>query len=142
MAFAMSAALMAVAVSMFMMVTMHIRIISKIAFQKSLYRIICIAGDTSVKSDSCFSQCILRSAAYAPADEYIHLVSGQKSCQSSMSASVCIYDLLSGYFSVLGIIYLKLLRMAEVLENLSVFISHCYSHNVLSSLFFQNSSGG
>ena len=139
MSFSMAAALMAAAMSMVMMIAVHVRVISQVTLQKSLDSVICISGNASVKSDTCFSQSILCSAAYAATDKHIYLVVCQKSRKGSMTASICIYNMFCGYLAVLGIVYLKLLRMAEVLKNLSVFVSHCYSHNVLSSLFFQNS---
>ena len=51
-----------------------------------------------------------------------------------MTASIGIDDLLINDLPLFSIIQLKLLGMAEVLENLSVFVCDCNSHGICSFL--------
>ena len=51
-----------------------------------------------------------------------------------MTASIGIDDLLINDLPLFSIIQLKLLGMAEVLENLSVFVCNCNSHGICSFL--------
>src|SRR5699024_2686895 len=58
-----------------------------------------------------------------------------------MSASIRMYYFCMYYFSFLYIVNLKCLCVSKVLENLSIFICYCYSHDTFSffcCIFFVN----
>ena len=114
------------------MTALYIRIVRKSSCYQSFYRIICASGNTAVKLNSSFCQRILGSCSDSAADQRVYLQIRKKACQSAVSASICIYNLLLCNLPFFHIIDLELLRMSEVLEYFSVFIGYCYSHLILS----------
>ena len=96
---------------------------------------IAIPTDSAVKLDACLGKRHLCAAADAAANKCINTERGKKSCKSSVTAAVgidyfTIYD-----FSVFCGINLKLLGMAEVLKDMSVFVSYCNFHCIVSFEF-------
>lgn len=124
------------AVMFSVMVAAHIRIVIKIPFQKRVHRRVRIAGYAAVKPDSRCRKRVLRACADAAADQGVHLIFFQKSCQRPVSVSVCIHNCGRHYFPVLHVIDLELLRMTEMLKNLSVFVSYTNFHRFLLSFSF------
>ena len=123
----------AAAVMMFaMMITHHIGIISQLTGSQRLCRCIGITGNTAIQPDAGFSQCHLRTAADATADQRINLQCSQHARKGAVAAAIgahhfSIYDL-----TVLNLVDLKLLGVAEMLKNLAIFISNCNFHTVFS----------
>ena len=92
-AMAMAAAMIAADMgfsSMFVIVVfaMHIRIESKIAGKESVYCLISVAADTSVKLDSVFCQRCLRAAADAAANEYVCFYCGEYAGKRAVSEAI------------------------------------------------------
>ena len=122
------AAVMTFAVFMVMMVAADVGIESQLTCKQSFHSGICTAGYTAEKLNACCCQRHLRAAADSAADEHIRIQCGQYSCQSAMTASVGIYNGGGNHLAILYVIHLKLLGVAEVLENLSILIGNCDSH--------------
>lgn len=120
--------------SMSVMAALHIRIIRQFTSQKRLHRLVCIPGHSAVKLNSAFRQSISGSASDAAADQRVHLKVRQKSGQGSMAASVGIHYLLIQDLLLIRIVNLKLLRVSEMLEHLSLLIRYCNSHIAFSFL--------
>ena len=93
------------------------------------------AADTAVKLDSCLCQCHLCATANAAANKCVNAECRKHSCQCSVTASIGINNFAADYFPALCVINLKLLGVAEVLKNLSVFISYCNFHCAISFVF-------
>lgn len=124
-------AVMFLVASMIVMVTMNIRLKNKLSLKQRLHCLICTAGHTAVKTDLRFCQCILSPGSNASADQCIHFIFREHPCKSAVAAAACIYHLRPGYLPVFNIINLKLLRMPEMLEYISVLISYCNLHNAV-----------
>ena len=120
--------------SMSVMAALHIRIIRQFTSQKRLHRLVCIPGHSAVKLNSAFRQSISGSASDAAADQRVHLKVRQKSGQGSLAASVGIAYLLIQDLLLIRIVNLKLLRVSEMLEHLSLLIRYCNSHIAFSFL--------
>ena len=110
----------------------------RIILQRSLCQCLrsCIRGTgyAAVKLNSGFGQCVPCSHTDAAADQRVHLCRFQKTGQRPVTAAVGGYDLLRNNFAVFYIIKLELFGMAEMLEDFSIFIGCCNSHNVNSFL--------
>ena len=100
----------AITIMMLMVITMCIRIIFQMALCQSLRCLIGIALNSGIQLDASICQSHLSANPDASADQSIHNL------------------------SILCIIELELCRMAEVLEDFSVFISDCDSHCAASFL--------
>ena len=94
------------------------------------------ATNTAVKFDSCLCQCHLCSAADAAANKSINTERRKKSCQCSVTATIGVNHFTIYNFSAFYCVNPKLLGMTEVLKDLSVFISYCNFHIVISILLF------
>ena len=119
-----AAAVSAFILFMVVMTAMNIGIIAKASIQKCMDRRIRIALRTTIELDARISQCDLRPAANAAADQGIYPTLHQKPCQRTVTAAssidyFCLHDFAIGNF-----IYFEPLRMAKVLKNLSIF--KCY----------------
>ena len=129
------AAGMAFTVVMVMMVAADIGVECQRAFHKSGNCRVSAAGHTAVELDTCGCQSHLGTAADAAADQNVGLQSGQDTGQSAVAAAIGVNDL-GGYdLAILDVIDLKLLGVAEMLEDLTVFISNCDFHNCDSFLW-------
>ena len=93
------------------------------------------ATNTAVKLDSCLCQCHLCATADAAANKCVNAERGKKSCKCSVTATVGIHYFAAYNFSVLCVINLKLFGMAEVLKDLSVFVSYCNFYCTVSFAF-------
>ena len=93
------------------------------------------AADTAVKLDSCLCQCHLCATADAAANKSINTKRRKKSCQCSVTATIGVNHFTIYNFSAFYCVNLKLLGVAEVLKNLSVFISYCNFHCAVSFVF-------
>ena len=128
-------AYMSIAVVMIVVVTLYVRVISKRTIKQCFDCGIRGAANTAVKLNSCLCQCHLCSAADAAANKCVNAECRKHSCQCSVTAAVGI-DYFTVYdFPALCVINLKLLGVAEVLKNLSVFISYCNFHCTVSFEF-------
>ena len=126
----------AVAVMMMsVVITVRVGIIFQISFGERFRRFVSRTLDSSIKFDSGIGECHLRTHSDPTADQGVHFCCLQKTGQCTMSASVGVYDLLIYDLSILNIVQLELLRVAEVLEDFSVFIGYCDSHGICSFLF-------
>ena len=121
-------ALVAFPVVMAVVIAFSIGIILQCTLCQSLSGRIGRTGDPAVELDARLGQRSLCAHANAAADQRVHLCGFQKSGQCAVAAAVGGYDLLRDDFPVLHVIELELLRVAEMLEDLSVFISYCDSH--------------
>ena len=98
-------------------------------------RIVCISADTAEQLNTCLGKSHLGAAANTSANEDINAEAGKQPCQCAVTASVCVNDLCLYNGIVLDIIHLELCGMAEVLKDISVFISDCNFHLTVSFVF-------
>ena len=126
--------LVSLTVMVAMVVAFGVGIILQCPCCQSLRGDVCRSGHTAVKLDPRFGQRILRTHTNAAADQRINLRGFQEARQCAMPAPVGRYDLLGDNLAVLYVVELELFGMTEMLENLSVFVSYCDSHNVQSFL--------
>ena len=132
--FTMMPARMPFAVMMPVVVTAGIGVIFQRSFNKSFYSSISSALNPCIKLDPGIGKCRLRTHANASANQSIRLNRLQESCKCSVAAAVGRYDLFVYDPALRNVVQLKLLGMAKVLEDLSVFIGDCDSHTVVSFL--------
>ena len=123
-------ALVAFPVVMAVVIAFSIGIILQCTLCQSLSGRVGRTGDPAVELDARLGQRSLRAHANAAADQRVHLCGFQKSGQCTVAAAVGGYDLLRDNFPVLHVIELELLRVAEMLEDLSVFVSYCNSPSI------------
>ena len=121
-------------VMMSVMVTAGIRIERKGSLGKSLRCFVSRPLNPGIKSDPGIRERHLRAHTDPAADQGVSLCRLQETRQRAVSASVGIYDLLICDLTVLNVIQLKLLRMAKMLKDLSVFKRNCDSHGASSFL--------
>ena len=131
-----TAGVTACAVLMVVVVAVNIGIIAQISAEQCVHRCVSFSADTAVELDARFGQRCLRSAADAAADQRIHAVLHQKARQGTMAAAVGINDFRMNDLAIRSFIKLKLLGVAEMLENLTIFIGDCNFHNGISFAFF------
>ena len=131
-----TAAVIAAGMAFAVMVAADIGIIVQIACQECFHSVIGITGNTAVELDAGLSQSHLSAAADAAADQDINTAAKQEACQSAVTAAVGIHDL-GGYDgAIFNVVDLKLLGMAEMLEDQLICISNCNLHGVENSFFF------
>ena len=113
---------------MVVVVALDIRIIAEIVRKIRLDRCIARTADTAVKLNACTCKCYLSTTADTSADENVSTDDRQKSHKCSVSLTIGV-DYFRGYDRIiLNLINLKLLRVTEMLKDLSVFVSNCYFH--------------
>ena len=109
-----------------------------IILQRTLCQSLCgrigRTGNPAVELDPRLSQRILCPHADAAADQCVRLRCFQEAGQCAVPAAVGWHDLLRDNYTVLHIVELELLRVTEMLEDLSVFVSYCDSHCISSFL--------
>ena len=127
-------ALMAFSVMMAVVVASGIGIILQRILCQSLRSCVGRTGNAAVEPDPRLGQRSLCAHADAAADQRIRLRSFQKAGQRPMAAAAGGDDLLCDDLTVLYVIELELLRVSEMLEDLSVFVSDCDSHGIRSFL--------
>ncbi len=129
------AASMTFAMMVVVMIAPDIGIEIQLSFQKSCYCSICAAGHTAIQLDTCCCQRSLCATADAAANQHICVQCCENTGQRAVPTSVGIHNLGSNNGIVLHLIDLKLFGVAEVLEDLSVFVSYCNSHLTVSFAF-------
>ena len=112
----------------FMAVAVCFRTEFKLSFSKSLGCSISRTCNACTESDSCFGKCHLGTHSDSPADKDIGLGFIEETCQSTMTRTIGINDLLADDFTILDIVELELLSVSEMLEDFSVLVSYCDSH--------------
>ena len=123
-----AAGMVAVAVCMVMMVAVHVGIKGESPRQQGCYGFVCRTLYAAVQGDAGLSQSHLRSAADAAADQRIDALSLQKSSQRAVAAAHRVDDFRADDCAVFYFVNLKLFRVAEMLENLALFICNCNFH--------------
>ena len=122
------------AVMMTVVVTLCVGIELQIPLRERQCRCVCGPGHATVERDACFRKCVARAHADAAADQRVRLRCFQETGERAMSAAVRVHDLFADDFAVRHVIELELLRVAEMLKDLSVFIGDCDSHMIRSFL--------
>ena len=120
-----AAGVAALAVGVVVMITADIGIVCKCACQQGVHRRVRLAADAAVELDTGLRQCHLGTAADTAANQGIHAPLHQKSRQCAVAAAVGVHHFLPDDLAVCHLIELELLRVAEVLKDLTVFISNC-----------------
>ena len=111
---------------------MQVGLKDQFASGQSLSRRVRAAGYAAVQLDACRCQRRLGTAANAAADQGVHPQRAQHTCQRAVAVAVAVHHLGGNDLALLHIIELELLCVAEVLEDLSVFIGYRDSHPVFS----------
>lgn len=122
-------------VAALVMAALHIRDVSKISCEQRLYSRVRVSGHTAVQPDSCRRERVLRASSDSAADQRVRLQRVQDLRQRPVALSVRADHLGGDDLPILHIVNLKLLRMAKVLKNLSVFISNCNFYDIRSFSF-------
>lgn len=121
----------AVIMMMIVVITVGAGVLRKDAGQQLGNRFVRRAGDAGVERDISVIQRDLRAHADAAADERIHAELLEHTGEGAVSAAGDRHDAL-GHLAVFDFINLELLRMAEVLEDLTVFVGDCnFLHNTV-----------
>ena len=126
-----------VAFAMFMIVVAAADIGVKVQLtgKESFYSFVGLAGNAAVKADVGSCQCHLCAAADAAADQNIGIQCAQNTGQCAVTAAVGVHHLCGNHLAILYIINFELLGVAKMLENHTVFIGNCNSHNGISFRF-------
>ena len=112
----------------FMAVAVCIGTELELSFSKSLGCSIRRTGNSCTECDSCFGKCHLGTHSDSAADKDIGLGFIEETCQSTVTISIDINDLLADDLTVLDIVDLELLSVSEMLEDFSVLVGYCDSH--------------
>lgn len=118
---AMVAAGVPFAVLMIVVVTVDVGIKLQLAGKQRTHRLVRTAGYTAVQLDPRRGKCRLGSTANAAADQNVHLKTAQDPRQGAVALPVGVYDLCGQDGSVGNIVDFKLLRVAKVLKDLTLF---------------------
>ena len=119
---------------MVMMVALDIGVKAEITGQVIGNRCVGITGTAAVELDAGLCQCHLGAAADAAADQNICIQAAQHACQSTMTAAVGVHHLRCNDCAVLHFVDLELLGVTEMLEDLTVSVSNCDSHDSFAPL--------
>ena len=130
----MAPAVVAFAVMVVVVVAACVGVVGEPSLRKGPCRRVSGALNAAIEPDPGFGQGHLRAHTDAATDQRINLCCLQETRKSSMTASIGIDDLLINNLPLFSIIQLKLLGMAKVLEDFSVSICDCNSHNICSFL--------
>ena len=125
---AVAAAGVTLTVMMVVVVALHVGIVEEIALDQCLHRRIGIAADTAKEADACRCKRHLCAAADTAADQNVGAQALEDGGESAVSLSVGINDRGGDDRAVCYVVDLELLRVTEVLENLSVFVCYCNFH--------------
>ena len=117
-----------------MVAALDIGIIAKISGQEVCNRCIRITANTAVKLDTGLLESHPGTAADAAADQHIRIQAGQQTCQSTVTAAVGVYHFGRYNGTVFHVVYLELLGVTEVLEDQTVSVSNCDSHDTFAPL--------
>ena len=117
-----------------MVAALDIGIIAKISGQEVCNRCIRITANTAVKLDTGLLESHPGTAADAAADQHIRIQAGQKTCQSTVAAAAGVHHFGCNHNIVFHFVYLELLGVTEVLEDQTVSVSNCDSHDTFAPL--------
>ena len=131
-----TAAVVATGMAFAVVVAADVGIVIQIACQECFHSVVSIAGNAAVELDASLSQSHLSTAADAAADQNINTAAEQEACQSAVTAAVGIHDLGGNDGTVFNVVDLKLLGVAEVLEDQFVCVSNCNFHGIKNSFEF------
>ena len=98
------------------------------ACQQVFHRGVSVTTATAVQGDTCLLERHLGTAADATADQHIRVKPGQNAGQGTVTTAVGINNFGRNDAAVFHFIDLKLLGMTEMLEDHTVGISNCNSH--------------
>ena len=99
-----------------MVITVHIGVVAQISAKQCAHRRVSVPADTAVELDARFGQSCLRTAADASANQSVHAVLHQESCQCAVTAAVGVNDFRMDDFAVRSFIKLELLGVTEMLK--------------------------
>jgi len=116
------------AVLMVVMVALDIRVEAELTLEISLYSLVTFACYAAEKLDACACESSLSTSADTAADKHINAVCAENTCESAVTFAVCADNFAFHYLIIFDIIELELGSSAEMLENISIFISYCNSH--------------
>ena len=119
-----------------MVIAHDVGIVGKLPCQQSGNRVIRPSGYAAVEPDPGRGQCRLGTAADSAADQNVGVQGGEHPCQRAVSAAVGADHLGSDDLSVRRIIDLKLFGVSKMLEDISVIVGDCNSHNLFSFRLF------
>jgi hypothetical protein len=122
----------ALAVLVVVVIASDLGIKTQLIGEECVHRFIARAADTAKQLDAGTRKCHLCAASDTAADEYRYVLLREKSCQRTVTATARVDDLGGYYRSVFHRIDFKLFGVSEMLKDLSVFISYCNFHYVIS----------
>ena len=96
--------------------------------KQSVYCIVARAANSAEKLNARTRKCHLSTTANSAANENISTHCLQKARKCAVTASIRVDDLGRNDLSILYCVDLKLLRVTEMLKDLSVFVSNCNFH--------------
>lgn len=104
------------------MVAVWIGTVLESTVQESLYSVVGVTGDAAIELDVGPGQCVLGAGADPAAEDGIYLPALEQSCEGAVAGSLGGTDFGGLDGAVLHMIEFEGCRMAEVLEDLSIFI--------------------
>ena len=119
---------MAFAVMMVMMVALNVGIKAQIASQEVCDRCIGVTAAATVKLNAGLGQSHLSTATDTAADQNICIECAKHTCQSTVAAAIGVHNFRSNDVAILHFVNLELLGVTEMLEDHTVSISNCNSH--------------
>ena len=117
-----------------MVIAADIGVKAQIAGQEISNSCIGIACAATVKLDASLCQCHLGTAADTAADQYVCMEAVQQACQGTVTAAVGIDHFRRYNGIVFYFVNLELLGVTEVLEDHTVSVSNCDSHDSFAPL--------
>ena len=115
-----SAAMVTAAVFAAVMIAPDTGIVHQISRQQCFHRIVRVTADTAKQTDARICQSHLRTAADTAADQHVHALGLQKTCQGAMTAAGRFHDPGGDDRIIRNFVYFKSLCMAEMLKNLAI----------------------
>ena len=109
------------------------------ACKQVFHRGVSVTTATAVQGDTCLLECHLGTTTDTAADQHIRLEPGQNTCKGTVTAAVGVNNFGRNDAAVFHFIDLKLLGMTEMLEDRTISISNCDSHNSTTPLVCDNS---
>ena len=126
--FAMAAAVVSITVSFTVMIAADIGIVGKGSIDKGLCCCIGITCDAAVQLNAGLGECFLCTAADPAADQCIRADSGKEAGKCAVSLSEGRHDVGGDDDAVLDFVDLEGFGVAEMTENLTVFVCDCKFH--------------
>ena len=125
---AVGAAGMAFTVVMVVMAAAGVGIVVQGAAEEQFHSLVRVTGYASVNGNAGFHQSIAGTAADAAADQHVDALLTQQTGQSTVAAAIGVQNLGGNNLALSHFIDLELGGVAEVLEDVAVFISNCDFH--------------